>query len=89
MKPLIMQFSPTTSHFISLRSKYSPQHPVLEHPQAMFLLYCTSRTIKKQENKEHKIMKRFILCTVRPILLNYYEQNNQMGVNCGVKEENN
>jgi hypothetical protein len=84
MKPLIMQFSPTSSHFISLRSKYSPQHP-----QAMFLPYCTSRTIKKQKNKEHKIMKRFILCTVRPILLNYYEQNNQMGVNNGVKEENN
>jgi hypothetical protein len=82
MKPHIMQFSVTTSHFISLRSKYS------QHPQAMFLPYCTSRTIKKQKNKEHKIIKRFLLCTVRPILLNYYEQNNQMGVNSGVKEEN-
>jgi hypothetical protein len=28
MKLLIMQFSPTPCHFISLRSKYSPQHPV-------------------------------------------------------------
>jgi hypothetical protein len=28
-----MQFSPTCYHFISLRSKYSPQHPVLKHPQ--------------------------------------------------------
>jgi hypothetical protein len=35
MKPLIMQFSPNSCHFISLRSKYSPQHPVLKHP--MFL----------------------------------------------------
>jgi hypothetical protein len=35
-KLLIMQFSPTTCHFISLRSK-SPQHPVLKHPQSMFL----------------------------------------------------
>jgi hypothetical protein len=26
---LIMQFSPIIRHFISLRSKYSPQHPVL------------------------------------------------------------
>jgi hypothetical protein len=25
---LIMQFSPTSYHFIPLRSKYSPQHPV-------------------------------------------------------------
>jgi hypothetical protein len=32
MKRLIMQFSATSCHFISLRSKYSPQHP-----QSMFL----------------------------------------------------
>jgi hypothetical protein len=37
MKLLIMQFSPPSRHFISLRSKYSPQHPVLKHPQSMFL----------------------------------------------------
>jgi hypothetical protein len=35
MKLLIMQFSPTSCHFISLRSKYSPQHPVLKHPQSI------------------------------------------------------
>jgi hypothetical protein len=28
-----MQFSPTSYHIIPLRSKYSPQHPVLKHPQ--------------------------------------------------------
>jgi hypothetical protein len=27
-----MEFSPTSCHFISLRSKYSFQHPVLKHP---------------------------------------------------------
>jgi hypothetical protein len=37
MKLLIMQFSPTSCHFISLRSKYSPQHPVLKHPQSILL----------------------------------------------------
>jgi hypothetical protein len=37
MKLLIMQFSPTSHHFIPLRSKYCPQHPVLKHPQSMFL----------------------------------------------------
>jgi hypothetical protein len=37
MKLLIMQFSPTSCHFIPLRSKYSPQHSVLKHPQSMFL----------------------------------------------------
>jgi hypothetical protein len=29
MKLLIMQFSPTSCHFISLPSKYSPEHPDL------------------------------------------------------------
>jgi hypothetical protein len=37
-----MQFSQTSCHFISLRSKYSPQHPVLKHPQSMFLSWCQS-----------------------------------------------
>jgi hypothetical protein len=32
-----MQFSPFSSHLIPLRSKYPPQHPVLKHPQSMFL----------------------------------------------------
>jgi hypothetical protein len=32
MKLLIMQFSPTSRHFISLRSKYSPQHPCSQTP---------------------------------------------------------
>jgi hypothetical protein len=35
MRLLIMQFSPTSCHLISLRSKY-PQHPVLK-PQSMLL----------------------------------------------------
>jgi hypothetical protein len=32
MKPF-----PISRHFISLRSKYSPQRPVLKHPQSMHL----------------------------------------------------
>jgi hypothetical protein len=30
-----MQFSPTSCLFIPLWSKYSPQQPVLKHPQSM------------------------------------------------------
>jgi hypothetical protein len=37
MKLLIMQFSLPSRHFIPLRSKYPPQHPVLKHSQSMFL----------------------------------------------------
>jgi len=33
----IMQFSPLTCHLVPLRPKYSPQHPILKHPQPAFL----------------------------------------------------
>jgi hypothetical protein len=29
-----VQFSPASYYFIPLVSKYSPQHPVLKHPQS-------------------------------------------------------
>jgi hypothetical protein len=32
---LVMQSSPTSSHFLPLRSKYPPQHPVLKHVQSV------------------------------------------------------
>jgi hypothetical protein len=38
MKLLIMKLSPTFYYSTLLRSKYSPQHPVLKHPQSVFLL---------------------------------------------------
>jgi hypothetical protein len=38
MKLLIMQSSPASCHFLPLRSKYSPQQRVLNHPQSMFFL---------------------------------------------------
>jgi hypothetical protein len=37
MKILFMQFSPASYYLIPLGSRYSPQHPVLKHPQSMFL----------------------------------------------------
>jgi hypothetical protein len=36
-----MQFSPASCHFVSLRSKYSLQYPVLKHPQPVFLSYSS------------------------------------------------
>jgi len=36
MKFIIMQF-PSRAIFIPSRSKYPPQHPVLKHPQPMFI----------------------------------------------------
>jgi hypothetical protein len=34
----IKQLSLTSNHFNPLRSKYSPQHPVLKHTRSMFFL---------------------------------------------------
>jgi hypothetical protein len=31
---------PLPCHLVHLRSKYYPQHPILKHPQPMFLLRC-------------------------------------------------
>jgi hypothetical protein len=36
MKLFIMQTSSASHHFLSLRSKYYPQHPVPRYPQPMF-----------------------------------------------------
>jgi hypothetical protein len=46
MKLNIMQLSPTSYHFIPLRSKYYPQHPILKHLRFMFFPSC-------QETKFH------------------------------------
>jgi hypothetical protein len=37
---LIMQFPPASHHFIAFRSTYSPNHPILEHTQFVFLSQC-------------------------------------------------
>jgi hypothetical protein len=41
---LIMQFSPASYYFIPLRSKHSPQQPVLKHPQSMLFPQCQKPT---------------------------------------------
>jgi hypothetical protein len=43
IKLFIMQLYPTCCHFTSFRSKYSPQHPVLKHPQ-----FVTSPNVRDQ-----------------------------------------
>jgi hypothetical protein len=46
----IMQFSSTSCHLISPRSKFSPQHPVLKHPQSMFLFQCQRPSFRPIQN---------------------------------------
>ena len=40
IKLLIMYFSPLPCYLIPLRTKYSPPHPILKHPQSTFLPQC-------------------------------------------------
>jgi hypothetical protein len=40
MQLLVMQLSPSSRYSVPLWSKYSPQRPVLKHPQFIFLSYC-------------------------------------------------
>jgi hypothetical protein len=35
-----MEISPFPYSLVPLRSKYSPQHPILKHPQSTFLPQC-------------------------------------------------
>jgi hypothetical protein len=35
-----MYFSPFPCSLVPLRSKYSPQHPILKHPRPTFLPQC-------------------------------------------------
>jgi hypothetical protein len=61
MKLLIMQFSPTSCHFISLRSKYSPQQPVLKDPQSKYNLVT---------NTEHKFTLEQL--TLKGLILSFH-----------------
>jgi carbohydrate-binding DOMON domain-containing protein len=44
-----MQLSPFPRHLIPLRSKYSPQHPILKQPQPAFLPQCERPSLKKKK----------------------------------------
>jgi hypothetical protein len=46
-----MQFSPLSCHFIPLRTKYSPQHPVLKHPFAHLMLLWVPVTLNTKLRK--------------------------------------
>jgi hypothetical protein len=41
MKLFIMQSFPAFFHYLHLISKFSPQHPVLKHPQSAYFPYVT------------------------------------------------
>jgi hypothetical protein len=54
MNHLSMKFSSAFCHFIPVRSKYSPQHPFLKHPQSVFFSYCESASFT---SLQHNILQ--------------------------------
>jgi hypothetical protein len=56
MKLLIMQFSLASCHFIPLRCKYFPQHPILKHPQQ-----CSSLTVQDQVSHPYRTTSKIIV----------------------------
>jgi hypothetical protein len=52
MKFLIVQLPPFSRHLIPLRSKYSSQNPVLEHPQSMVTVVTLHRTWRQQMKEQ-------------------------------------
>ena len=54
VKLLIMYFSPLPCYLVPHRPKYSPQHPILKHPQPMFLPQCERPSFTPiQNNRQH------------------------------------
>ena len=51
MKPLIMQSPPLPSYLVTPKPKYLPQHPILKHPQPMFLPQCERPSFTPTHNK--------------------------------------
>jgi hypothetical protein len=45
-------------HLFPLRPKYSPQHPILKHPQPTFLPQCERSSTNYITDKTHNILNR-------------------------------
>jgi hypothetical protein len=61
MRLLITQSIPASHHFLPLRSKYFPQHPVLKHSQCIFLPWCERPSFTPTQKKTGHFSIRRIL----------------------------
>jgi hypothetical protein len=61
MKPFIMQFSPSSSYFLSTESKYAPQHFGLKHHPLRLLLHYIHT---KRNSKEEPVFWDLELCSL-------------------------
>jgi hypothetical protein len=61
MKLHTVQLPPISRYFIPLRSKYSPQYPVLKHSQSMLFPQCETPRFTPIQKKTGRIMVLYIL----------------------------
>ena len=54
-------------YLVSLRSKYSPQHPVLSHPQPIFLHQCERPSFTPIQNNRHIILLYILIFNPFPV----------------------
>jgi hypothetical protein len=54
-----MQFSPVSNHFLPLKSKHSPQHPILSHS-----VYGPSLRMRDQVSYSYKTTGKFMVFRV-------------------------
>ena len=64
IKLLIMYFSPLPCYLVPLRPKYSPQHPILKHPQPKFLPQCERPSFTPIQNNR----QNYTSITLQPLL---------------------
>jgi hypothetical protein len=60
---LIMQFSPTSCHFVPLLSKYSSQHPLLRHPESGFPLMSSETKFHSYKTTDKIIVLHILIFT--------------------------
>jgi hypothetical protein len=59
IKLLVMQFSPLF-YLVPLWPKYSPQHPVLKHPQLTFLPQCERPSFTPIQNNRQNYSSAYL-----------------------------
>jgi hypothetical protein len=75
MKLFVVQFSPSSYCFLSLWSKYSPQHPVLRNPQCMFSPWDDRSSFTPTQNDKWNIILIRTICF-------RWETGRQQTLNC-------
>jgi hypothetical protein len=81
MKFLIMQFSPTSCHFVSLWSKYSPPHPVST------VSLCSSLNVRDQVSHPYRTTGNIIVLYILTFIGKYptgFIANAVIGGQCDV-----